>query len=56
MKICLAITYTDGLPDVDLVTRSGAELRPSNFMLWQTAYSEYYFTPAFPSNPAQILP
>ena len=39
--------YTDGLPDVDLVIRTGAELRLSNFMLWQTAYSEYYFTPVF---------
>ena len=36
--------YTDGLPDVDLVIRTGGELRLSNFMLWQAAYSEYYFT------------
>jgi undecaprenyl diphosphate synthase len=39
--------YTDGMPDVDLVIRTADELRLSNFMLWQTAYSEYYFTPAF---------
>ena len=37
--------YTDGTPDVDLVIRTANELRLSNFMLWQTAYSEYYFSP-----------
>ncbi len=37
--------YADGVPDVDLVVRTGGELRLSNFMMWQTAYSEYYFTP-----------
>jgi undecaprenyl diphosphate synthase len=37
--------YTDGLPDVDLVIRTSGELRLSNFMIWQAAYSEYYFTP-----------
>ncbi len=36
--------YTAGLPDVDLVIRTGGELRISNFLLWQSAYSEYYFT------------
>ena len=36
--------YTDGLPDVDLLIRTGDELRLSNFLIWQTAYSEYYFT------------
>ena len=36
--------YMDGTPDVDLVIRTGGELRLSNFMLWQTAYSELYFT------------
>jgi len=36
--------YTNGLPDVDLLIRTGDELRLSNFLLWQTAYSEYYFT------------
>ena len=39
--------YTDGAPDVDLVIRTADEFRLSNFMLWQTAYSEYYFTPVF---------
>jgi undecaprenyl diphosphate synthase len=36
--------YTADLPDVDLLIRTGGELRISNFMMWQTAYSEYYFT------------
>lgn len=36
--------YTSGLPDVDLLIRTGGELRSSNFLIWQTAYSEYYFT------------
>jgi len=36
--------YMDGLPDVDLVIRTGGELRLSNFMIWQAAYSEFYFT------------
>ncbi len=37
--------YTAGFPDVDLVIRTGGELRTSNFLIWQTVYSEYYFTP-----------
>jgi undecaprenyl diphosphate synthase len=36
--------YTAGLPNVDLLIRTADELRLSNFLLWQTAYSEYYFT------------
>ncbi|MDP2932112.1 MAG: polyprenyl diphosphate synthase [Chloroflexota bacterium] len=36
--------YTNGMPDVDLLIRTGGELRISNFLIWQTAYSEYYFT------------
>ena len=36
--------YTADSPDVDLLVRSGDELRLSNFLIWQTAYSEYYFT------------
>ncbi|MBA7664151.1 Isoprenyl transferase [subsurface metagenome] len=35
---------TDGMPDVDLVVRTAGEFRLSNFLLWQTAYSEIYFT------------
>jgi undecaprenyl diphosphate synthase len=36
--------YTAELPYVDLVIRTGGELRISNFLLWQSAYSEYYFS------------
>jgi undecaprenyl diphosphate synthase len=36
--------YTSGIPDVDLLIRTGGELRISNFLLWQAAYAEYYFT------------
>ncbi len=37
--------YTAGLPDPDLLVRPGGELRLSNFLLWQAAYTELYFTP-----------
>jgi len=37
--------YTAGFPDVDLVIRTSGEMRTSNFLIWQSAYSEYYFTP-----------
>ncbi|MBI2338058.1 di-trans,poly-cis-decaprenylcistransferase [Candidatus Daviesbacteria bacterium] len=36
--------YTKGQPDPDLVIRTGGRSRLSNFLLWQTAYSEFYFT------------
>ena len=36
--------YTDGIPDPDLIIRTAGELRLSNFLIWQSAYSEYYFT------------
>ena len=36
--------YTAGLPDVDLIIRTGGELRISNFLIWQASYSEFYFT------------
>lgn len=36
---------TVDFPDVDLVIRTGGEIRTSNFLIWQAAYSEYYFTP-----------
>ncbi len=38
---------TAGLPDVDLVVRTAGEVRLSNFLLWQSAYAEYYATPTF---------
>jgi undecaprenyl diphosphate synthase len=37
--------YTKGLPDPDLLIRTSGELRISNFLLWQIAYSELYVTP-----------
>ena len=36
--------YTAGIPDPDLIIRPSGELRLSNFLLWQCAYSEFYFT------------
>ncbi len=43
-KLLSRYLYTDGMPDVDLVIRTAGEVRLSNFLLWQTAYSEFYFT------------
>jgi undecaprenyl diphosphate synthase len=37
--------YAPDMPDVDLLVRSGGERRVSNFLLWQIAYAELYFTP-----------
>jgi undecaprenyl diphosphate synthase len=37
--------YTRGLPDPDLLIRTSGEQRISNFLLWQIAYAELYFTP-----------
>lgn len=39
--------YTDGLPDPDLVLRTSGEERISNFLLWQAAYSELYFSDVY---------
>jgi undecaprenyl diphosphate synthase len=39
--------YTGGLPDPDLIIRTSGELRVSNFLIWQGAYSEYYVTPTY---------
>jgi undecaprenyl diphosphate synthase len=36
--------YSAGVPDPDLIIRPSGELRISNFLLWQSAYSEFYFT------------
>ncbi len=36
--------YTTDLPDPDLIIRTGGEMRLSNFLIWQAAYSEYYAT------------
>jgi undecaprenyl diphosphate synthase len=37
--------YTRDMPDPDLIVRTSGEFRISNFLLWQSAYSELYFTP-----------
>ena len=37
--------YTAGMPDPDLVIRTGGEQRLSNFLIWQTAYAEFYTSP-----------
>lgn len=46
-----ALLSTEGMPDPDLIIRTGKEKRLSNFLLWQSAYSELYFSdkmfPAF---------
>ncbi len=36
--------YTSGIPDPDLIIRTSGEMRLSNFLLWQSAYTEFYFT------------
>lgn len=39
-----ALLYTDGIPDPDLIIRTGGEVRLSNFLMYQAAYAELYFT------------
>jgi len=39
--------FTAGVPDPDLIIRTSGELRVSNFLIWQTAYSEWYITQTF---------
>jgi len=39
--------YTQGVPDPDLIIRTSGEERLSGFLLWQSAYSELYFTDVF---------
>lgn len=39
--------FTAGLPDPDLIIRTSGEMRISNFLIWQTAYAEWYITPTF---------
>ena len=43
-ELCASYLYTAGLPDPDLLIRTGGEYRISNFLLWQMAYTEFYFT------------
>ena len=50
--------YTADSPQLDLVVRTGGDLRISNFLLWQSAYSEFYFTdklwPDFTTNDVDL--
>jgi undecaprenyl diphosphate synthase len=39
--------YSVGQPDPDLIIRTAGEMRLSNFLIWQSAYSEYYFTKTY---------
>src|SRR5512134_2178935 len=39
--------YTAGQPDPDLIIRTSGEMRVSNFLIWQAAYSEWYVTPTY---------
>ena len=44
-KLFQSYLYTTDMPGVDLLIRTANELRISNFLLWQSAYAEFYFTP-----------
>jgi undecaprenyl diphosphate synthase len=44
-KVFAEFLDTAGIPDPDLLIRTGGETRISNFLLWQSAYAELYFTP-----------
>lgn len=46
-EILSSYMYIGGLPDPDLIIRTGGEWRLSNFLIWQAAYAEYYTTPTF---------
>lgn len=43
-EICQRYLFTSMIPDPDLLIRTGGEYRISNFLLWQMAYTEFYFT------------
>jgi undecaprenyl diphosphate synthase len=43
-KLLASHLFTDGIPDPDLIIRTSGEMRTSNFLMWQSAYSEWYFT------------
>lgn len=46
-KVVANALSTTGLPDPELLIRTSGESRISNFLLWQIAYAELYFTPVF---------
>ncbi|MEN8263225.1 MAG: isoprenyl transferase [Nitrospirota bacterium] len=43
-KMMASYLFTRGIPDPDLIIRTSGEMRLSNFLLWQSAYSEFFFT------------
>ena len=43
-EVFRSFLYAPDIPDPDLIVRTSGELRTSNFLLWESAYSEYYFT------------
>jgi len=44
-KVISNYLYTSGMPDPDLLIRPSGELRISNFLLWQVAYAEFWYSP-----------
>lgn len=46
-KLFESYLYTAGIPDPDLIIRTAGEMRLSNFLIWQSAYAEYYTTPTY---------
>ncbi len=46
-ELLASYLYTAGIPDPDLIIRTSGELRVSNFLIWQGAYSEWYITPTY---------
>ncbi|PAF48581.1 di-trans,poly-cis-decaprenylcistransferase [Helicobacter sp. 12S02634-8] len=60
LKLIESHLDTQGIPDVDLLIRTGGEIRLSNFLLWQASYAELFFTPTLwpdfaPSELAEII-
>ena len=47
MKWSIRYLFTAGIPDPDLIIRTSGELRLSNFLIWQAAYSEWYISPKY---------
>ncbi len=46
-ELVSAYLYTSGIPDPDLLIRTGGEMRVSNYLLWQIAYSEFIVLPSY---------
>ncbi|MCL4562252.1 MAG: isoprenyl transferase [Chloroflexi bacterium] len=46
-EVVASYLFTAGVPDPDLIIRTSGEMRVSNFLIWQGAYSEWYVTPTY---------